>query len=184
MSTDRFAPARAWVRLAQPGVGRINLLRPAGLVVFAAFALFIAWWFPQHPDPYSSRWAGKAAFIAFTTPPVAAGLLAMATARVLVSVRVVAALYGRACGGAVEVTGFAGRFGWVFSRRRFGPGQILLDVTAGGPQAMPAHLIRLTQGSTQLTVWVDAPWDEATVPGIIAWLGEHGIEAVMRRPPP
>lgn len=183
MNTDRSAPLRAWKPLARPAAGQVHLLRPAVIVLLAALALFIAWSFPQHPDPYSSRWAGKAAFVAWTMPPAAAVLAAMAVGRVLVSMRVVAALYGRVGEQVVEVTGYAGRFGWVFSRRRLVPGRVLLEVAAVGPGVLHGHLIRLSQGPTQVTVWADGPWDDATVPGIIAWLGEHGIEVVVLGPP-
>ena len=177
------APAPGWVRLAQPAAARVDLRRPAAAVAFAALAVFVAWWFPQHPDPYSSRWAGKAAYIAFTAPPVATFFVGMAAARVLVGTRVIAALYGRATEKGVELAGFTGRFGWNLSRRHFGPGQVFLEAPVGGIRAVPMYLIMLSQGQTRLVVSSDAPWDEGTLPGLVAWLDSHGIEAVPLRPP-
>ena len=177
------APAPGWVRLAQPTAARVTLRRPAAGVAFAVLAVVIAWWFPQHPDPYSSRWAGKAAYIALTAPLVATFFVGLATARVLVGTRVIAALYGRATEQGVEMGGVVGRFGWKPSRRRFRPGQVFLEAPVGGLPAVPMYLIMLSQGQTRLVVSADAPWDEGTLPCLVAWLHNHGIQVVALRPP-
>lgn len=182
VGADRTTPARAWVPLAYAAPGQVNLARPVLAVGVAIFLLFVTWWAATgEADPYSSRLAARAAFVVWTSPLAAIGCVTFAAGRVLVSVRAVAALYGREHAQGVELAGFAGRFGWVPGRRRFLPGRVRLDVGVGGPPAMPMHHLGLTQPSSQLSVGADAPWDDGALPGIVAWLGEHGIETVVLR---
>lgn len=172
-----------WVPLAAVGPGRPRLARPILMVGMAVVMMLATWWAAtKEPDPYSSGSAARATLVVWTSPPGAVALVTMAAGRFLVSVRAVAALYGRACPQGVEIAGFTGRFGWLPRRRRLAPGRVFLAVGVAGMSALPSHYLRVIQDRRFLMVGADAPWDEATVPGLVAWLARHGIEAVPLPP--
>jgi len=155
----------------------MDLRRPLFFLVFAALCVLISWW-DRSADPDSPRMAAKMAVAAWVSPGAGVAFLVMAVARVLVTGRVVAALYGRPHAGGVELTGFTGRFGWVFARRVFSPGPVGLTVEAVAPvRSLPTHVISVRQGAVSVTVTADTPWSLVTRTTLAAWLAANGCRA-------